>query len=301
MGSQELPASVLYADLSSPSFKNFHRTISATAKRGKSSYRVRYIRPSDAAHHPLVVNGYGVELALKRTDYIVIDDRQADEAVGEPSEAMEASLHEENVSDLKPLASSELRGLSIMASSFAMSSDDPFGILLKLSQDFPKHSSALGGHNVSADFLNECRSRQSELPGGYNIVWINGVQLPPQQMDAFNLLEHLRRERKLITSVRSLGFSGQEAIKLLSHPAIAAAQGGDEAQRYDWRDDVEGGKVIMWLNNIEKDRRYEDWPRSISAVSMQSMTLWAIADTVTSFYKEPIPGSCRRSGETSII
>jgi UDP-glucose:glycoprotein glucosyltransferase len=38
-------------------------------------------------------------------------------------------------------------------------------------------------------------------------------------------------------------------------------------QRFDWRDSIEGGNVIIWMNDIEKDKRYADWPTSLQAVS----------------------------------
>src|ERR1700759_2959812 len=66
--------STLYADITSPEFRKFHQTASKSAKAGGSIYRVRY-KPSGEKTKPLVISGYGVELALKRTDYIVIDDR----------------------------------------------------------------------------------------------------------------------------------------------------------------------------------------------------------------------------------
>jgi len=259
---------VLYADILSASFRRFHTTISRTAKAGTLSYRLRYVRNKNEVNAPLTVNGYGVELALKRTDYIVIDDRN-DEVDGEESKApvAEATLSEEEVSDLRPLSSSELLRLDQKAATFVMSSNDPFETLLKLSQDFPKHSSAIAAVNVSNDFLQEHRSnREMILPSGFNILWINGVQIMARDVDAYSLLEHLRRERKMINSVRGLGLTAPLAIDLLSHEAVTAASVDQEAQRYDWRDDNEGGNIIMWLNNIEKDKRYAEWSDSITAL-----------------------------------
>ncbi|TKA65074.1 hypothetical protein B0A55_09741, partial [Friedmanniomyces simplex] len=157
--------------------------------------------------------------------------------------------------------------LGLKAASFVMASDAPFDMLLRLSQDFPKHSSAIAATNVSTDFVQEHRAnRDLLLPPGFNVLWINGVQIMPRDLDAYSLLEYLRRERKMINSVRELGLSGPEAINLLSHEAITASAVDQEAQRYDWRDDNEGGNIIMWMNGIEKDKRYMEWPSSISAL-----------------------------------
>lgn len=259
--------SVLYADITSPSFRDFHKTISKTAKDDRSSYRVRYKPNKEAGKQPLPVSGYGVEMALKRTDYIVIDDRKKDEAADEGTVKPEdATLNEEEVSDLRPLAARELRRLGIKAASFVLAHDAPFDTLMKLSRDFPKHSSAIAATDVSEEFLQEHHeNRDALLSPGFNVLWINGVQIMGRDVDAYTLLEHLRRERKTINSVRELGLSGPQAIELLSHEAITASQANQEPQRYDWRDEHEGGNVIMWLNDIEKDKRYEKWPTSNSA------------------------------------
>lgn len=268
LGDESYPiTTILYTDLVSPGFANFHKILSTTAKEGKMSYRIRY-KPSRARKSPLAVSGYGVELALKKTDYIVIDDRQKDEMGSEPTkEASDGSLKDEEITDIKPLSTSELSVLGMNAASFVMNSQEPLDTLLKLSQDFPKHSTALAARNASDAFVAEqIGNAQTMPPTVRNVLWINGLQIESRQVNAFSLLEHLRRERTLINNIRALGLSGPEAIGLLSHDAISDAQSGDETQRYDWRDQLEGGDVIMWMNDIEKDKRYLDWPSSLDAV-----------------------------------
>ena len=263
---------MLYADITSPLFGAFHQTVSKTAKDGRSSYRVRYKPAKSAVGDHLVVNGYGVELALKRTDYIVIDDREATKGDDngsqlDASEAAGGALVDDELQDLKPLSTSEVYNLSTKAASFIMSHENPFESLINVSQDFPKYSAVISARNATVEFMTEFRkNRETFLPAGYNVVWINGVQIDPRQMDAFSLLEHLRRERKLINSLRDLGLTSTEAVKLLAHPAITQSKIEAEPQRYDYRDTEEGGNVIIWLNDIEKDKRYEGWPTSPTAV-----------------------------------
>ncbi|QIW98903.1 hypothetical protein AMS68_004421 [Peltaster fructicola] len=261
--------SILYADITSPSFRQFHKVLSTTAQDGKTSYRVRYRLARDSSTTPLTVSGYGVELALKRTDYIVIDDREAEEK--SEREARSATLNDEEVSDLRPLAASEVRNLALNAAAFVLASDDPLETLLKLTQDFPKHSSAIAAGNYSNEFAKEhTANREIVLPPGYNILWINGVQITPRDVDAYSLLEHLRRERRLISNVQKLGLNGPQAIELLTHEAITNSQTDQDVQRYDWRDVNEGGNVIMWLNDLEGDKRYEDWSSSITALMQRT-------------------------------
>ncbi|KAH7118897.1 UDP-glucose:glycoprotein glucosyltransferase-like protein [Dendryphion nanum] len=263
-----LPA-ILYTDITSRAFWKFHTTLSKTAKEGKTSYRIRHKPSSKGSQAPLVVNGYGVALQLKRTDYIVIDDRQEGKGEeGASKKSQDTELHDdEDVTDLKPLTETEVSLLGQNAASFVMKSDEPLDTLLKLVQDFPKHSSAIAAHNASEEYLKEHKSNRMQLlPSGYNVLWINGVQVPERDINPFTLLEHLRRERKLINGVRRQGLSGLEAIELLSHPAVTENQAQDEPQRYDFRDEIEGGKVIIWLNDIEKDKRYQDWPSELNAL-----------------------------------
>jgi UDP-glucose:glycoprotein glucosyltransferase len=212
-----------------------------------------------------------VELALKRTDYIVIDDREDSEGnpVGAaPEKEKEVKFEDEEFADLKPLSASELFSLGLRASSFIMQSDNPLDTLVKLSQDFPKYSSAVASHNATEEFVAEHEYNRGHLvPAGYNVWWVNGVQLIERQIEALDLLDILRKERKLINGVRDLGLTGPEAIQLLGHTEISSVKAENEVQRFDWRDDIEGGNVIIWMNDIEKDKRYADWPSALTAVS----------------------------------
>ncbi|RAL62043.1 hypothetical protein DID88_002530 [Monilinia fructigena] len=267
LGNPTGPHSVLYADITSSTFGQFHKTLVKTAREGKTSYRLRHRRAIDAgSKKPLIIPGYGVELALKRTDYIVIDDRNDEDASKSTTET-EVKFEDEEVADLKPLSTSELSSLGLKASSFVMQSEKPFDSLIKLSQDFPKHSSAIASHEISSDFLAEHNYNRGQLvPAGYNVWWVNGVQMIERQIDAITMLDILRKERKLINGVRDLGLTGPEAVQLLSHSNISEAKSVGDVQRFDWRDEIEGGSVIMWLNDIEKDKRYADFPAALGAL-----------------------------------
>ena len=277
-----LPSSIIYADITSPLFGQFHQTISTTARSGETSYQLRYRPSASQTTKPLSVNGYGIELALKRTDYIVVDDRSAgpeeiegqvpliDNELEAERNVGEVLLLDEEVADLQPLSSKELLGLGLKTASFVMTSGDPFGTLIKISENFPKHSSALTKRNATVDFVKEhTKNREVFLPAGYNVIWMNGLQVQSRQMDAFALLEQLRRERSIVDNLRKLGFTGSEAVAILSHGAIAEAKVEGDAQRYDYRDTLEGGRVIIWLNDIEKDKRYSSWTTQTSAVGVK--------------------------------
>lgn len=67
---------ILYADVYDPEFTKFRQYLDTLARDYGLQYSIRY-RPSikTSTEAPLTLSGYGVELALKSTDYIVIDDR----------------------------------------------------------------------------------------------------------------------------------------------------------------------------------------------------------------------------------
>ncbi|KAL2404705.1 UDP-glucose:glycoprotein glucosyltransferase [Exophiala dermatitidis] len=260
------PASILYADITHPLFGQFHNVVSQTAREGTSTYRVRYRPAIGTARKPLFVSGYGVELVLKRTDYIVIDDRDAsatEEAPDADQKALEQPKDDE-LKDLKPLTTSEVVNLGLNAASFIASSSDPLRSLKDITSDFPRYSSLLAATNASKAFISEHRSnRERFLPSGYNVFWINGVQIEPRQINAYSLLDHLRRERRIIADLKGIGLTSTEAISLLSSEVIAEAQANEMPQRFDWRDDIEGDTVLMWLNNLEQDKRYASWPSAL--------------------------------------
>jgi UDP-glucose:glycoprotein glucosyltransferase len=224
---------ILYADITAPRFKEWHQTLSKTAREGKTSYRVRHKPSLHAPASPLVVNGYGVELQLKRTDYIVIDDRQAEQGDKSATQKpMGTGLDDdEEVADLKPLSKDQVADLGLKAASFVMQSEQPMDTLMKLVQDFPKYSSVIAAHNTSDEFETEhLKNRDQLLPMGHNVIWINGVQIPARDVNPY---------------------SGSEVVSLLSHSAIAETQTEDEPQRYDFRDTTEGGNVIVWMNSLK--------------------------------------------------
>ncbi|KAK2626268.1 hypothetical protein QTJ16_004530 [Diplocarpon rosae] len=267
LGSSSSPPSILYADITSPTFAKFHKILVQTAREGKTSYRIRHRRSLAVEEKPLIIPGYGVELALKRTDYIVIDDREESEGkAASATPKKEVRFEDEEFADLKPLSSSELSSLGLKASSFIMQSENPLESLVKLSQDFPKYSSAIASHNVSSEFIAEHQfNRDQMVPAGKNIMWMNGVQLMDRQIEALDLLDIFRKERKLVNSLRDLGLTRSQAIKLLSHFEVSMVNAESDAPRFDWRDEIEGGKVIIWMNDIEKDKRYASWPTTVHA------------------------------------
>ena len=263
----DVPLSILYTDFSDPHFGHFHKVLSASAREGKASYRVRYMPRKSTTCKPLAISGYGIELALKRTDYIVIDDRESQLATQSLKVSDKAEVDEEDKIELRPLSKSEVSQLGLKTASYVMSSHDPFKTLLNVTQDYPSFSSRIALQNISEPLVRELvENRALSLQQGFNIFWMNGIQFDNRQIDAHTLLHHLRLERRLITQLCELGFSGPEAIKVLIQTDQIKSKVAGGAARFDFRDDLEDGKAIIWMNNVERDKRYKGWSSSITGV-----------------------------------
>lgn len=213
----------LYVDPTAADFATEFRSWRELHAASNTPFRIRWKPPHLAEQRPLVVNGYGIELALKRTDYIVIDDRQADESKQvTQAGAIDFEAGDEETGSIKPLTSRELGDLSIKAASFIMASENPFNTLGRISQDFPKYAAALAANDIDENFAAEHAANRGRLaPPGMSAFWVNGVQVNARDINAFSLLERLRKERQLIGGIQELGFSAGDAIALLSHEAIS--------------------------------------------------------------------------------
>ena len=251
--------STIYADITHPLFGQFHQVVSKTGKEGKTAYRVRY-RPSQDEKRPLYVSGYGVQLVMKRTDYIVIDDRDKTDTVASTTDKTTAVKAE-----IKPLTSAEVLRLGMSAGQYVMSSEDKMQTLLEISSNFPKHAAMVATTNVTLNFKTEHRKNRGQfLPEGSNIMWMNGLQIQQRDFNAYTLLDLLKKERRLINRLEAIGLSPIEAVDLLSHDILAQAQTDDQVQRYDWRPEGDAKSNIIWMNDIEKDARYANWPTSLN-------------------------------------
>ncbi|KAI0535013.1 UDP-glucose:glycoprotein glucosyltransferase [Xylaria digitata] len=296
---------ILYADITKPEFGPFHKALVVMARKGEISYRLRYRISQRGEREALPVSGYGVELPLKRTDYIVIDDREAAESrINQLQKTGSAEVvldGEEEVSDLKPLTTNELAGLGLNAGSFIIESEDPFQTLIKLTQDFPKFSTSVAARNASDAFITEHRqNRQTAGPAGVNALWMNGVQLPERQIDPYTLIGGIRRERAFIKGATDIGLTAKEAISLLGDPGVTMAKTDDEGPRFDWRDELEDGRVIIWLNNIEKDKRYAGFSPNLSLL-MQMSYMGQIPQIRRDMFNLVVPVDFSNADDVSLV
>ncbi|KAK9255881.1 UDP-glucose:glycoprotein glucosyltransferase-domain-containing protein [Lipomyces tetrasporus] len=278
---KDAPVAILYADVTSPKFLSFHSSLLAEADRGKLRYILRYMPSNEetASRFPerdRGLAGYGVELAMKRTDYIVIDDRDKNSNIsselpvareGEPA-VVDDLLSTPNIKDIKPLSRIELADISLKAAGFVLQQRDgtsPMDVLLRLSQDFPKHAATIAAMDLDnlaaiqeemAENL-QTTSRIVRFSHGDNSIFVNGARVDSVLSDdPISILDVLNRERKLIEDLNYLNLSNKAATEIISGPTLSNLKDKVTEPRFDYTDQIEGGDTVIWLNNLEKDAKY---------------------------------------------
>lgn len=71
------------------------------------------------------------------------------------------------------------------------------------------------------------------------------------------LLKTIREERQLALSLISLGLTPKQAVDMISDPVIGRFQTDEDPGEgvVDSSDREEGGGVVIWWNDVEKDKR----------------------------------------------
>lgn len=66
----------------------------------------------------------------------------------------------------------------------------------------------------------------------------------------------MRKERQLVNQLVSAGLSRSEAVEVLTHASLTKPSAGQLLEgMFDASDRKDGGGVIIWLNDLEKDER----------------------------------------------
>ncbi|KAF7345254.1 hypothetical protein MSAN_01902000 [Mycena sanguinolenta] len=294
---------ILYASLSSPNFRALHSYLLALADKPSSSveYVFRHIPDYADPAARNVLSGYGVSLDLKKMDYLALDDRHT--GTGATARQTSANADSEAIPDddnvdidpvmalieaypepaLAPdsiLSPEAIAVLGFQATQLVADSSDPLETLTLLAQNFPKYMSALSRRvEVNTSLHSEIHANQLKAQPGASMFWLNGAVVQEKDVSPMGLLRLVRKERSIMDSLAGLhgdaglGLDRPEALQLLTHPAVIAVQGGGAGAGalemdgfFDASDREEGGEVVIWWNDLEKDSRYANWSPSIHAI-----------------------------------
>ncbi|XP_064360673.1 UDP-glucose:glycoprotein glucosyltransferase 2 isoform X3 [Dromaius novaehollandiae] len=283
------PVVILYAEMGTKDFVKFHKILSEKAQKEEIVYVLRHYvqKPSS---RKMYLSGYGVELAIKSTEYKAVDDTQitgtndTTEEEGDDDEESDVqgflfgrlkqmhpnlknNLKEfkkhliETTNNMEPLKVWELQDLSFQAAARITSTPvyDALKAMKDIAQNFPIRARSLTRVPVDKQMRNEIEENQKhfyEILGiqpGEARLFLNGLHIEMDFHDPFSILETLKLEGKVMHGLHELGIKEEilsKFMRLHIHPA-------DDSYALDIRH-----SSIIWVNNIEKDHSYSTWPAS---------------------------------------
>ncbi|CAK9802630.1 UDP-glucose:glycoprotein glucosyltransferase [Anthophora quadrimaculata] len=278
---------ILYGQIGTPKFSDFHNKLKTLAETKGITYILRHYL-KDRVDKNVRLSGYGVELQMKSTEYKATDDSDIKDNAGKDSETVNDSMEEIDginfmiLKNLYPDKQTELdklqshmletsyeigalkvwqfQELSHQAAERIMNSptNEAINLLMDISQNFPMQAKSLIRTKVNVEMKKEMKLNQAMFSTSLNIqatdtaVFINGLFFDLEAVDALSLLESLRSELRTMESLRKIGFSNKEISALL---ALDLSINTDKQEfAMDIRD-----SAIIWINDIEQDSAYARW------------------------------------------
>ncbi|XP_032258630.1 UDP-glucose:glycoprotein glucosyltransferase 2 isoform X1 [Phoca vitulina] len=284
---ENLPVTILYAEIGTRAFSKFHKVLSDKAQNGEILYVLRHYIQKPVSQK-MYLSGYGVELAIKSTEYKALDDTQVKTVTNTTVEG-EIETNEvqgflfqklkERYSDLRdnltafqkyliesnkemtPLKVWELQDLSFQAASQIMSTPiyDAVKLMKDISQNFPIKARSLTRIAVNQLMREEIQENQKglhyrfEIQPGDACLFINGLRVDMSAYDPFSLLDMLKLEGKMMNGLRNLGINKEDISKFLKLNSHVL----DHTYALDIRH-----SSVMWINDLENDELYVTWPAS---------------------------------------
>ncbi|KAI1296752.1 UDP-glucose:glycoprotein glucosyltransferase [Halotydeus destructor] len=232
------PATViLYGEIGSETFLNFHNVLKTAVADGKVKYVVRHYN-KNKPNKKVSLSAYGVELAIKSTEYKAIDDQRVKgeatsftqtlkEAENSNPDEIEGflisslkSLHPEKVEKLDEFAQHlldnkkeiatlkkwELQELSLQTASKILSlpQEEQLKVFKDIVQSFPVHAPSLTRIKVSPELKKESEKNQYYFLRTLNLsptdtaLFINGMFFDAESVDIFTLLYYIKNEINLV-------------------------------------------------------------------------------------------------------
>uniref|UniRef100_A0A8C7U5V5 UDP-glucose ceramide glucosyltransferase-like 1 n=1 Tax=Oncorhynchus mykiss TaxID=8022 RepID=A0A8C7U5V5_ONCMY len=279
----DVPVVILYAEIGTKKFGSFHKVLAEKAAEGKLIYVLRHF-VAEPRPLKMLLSGYGVELAIKSTEYKAVDDTQVkvntdvddiDEVQGflfgklkNSHPDLQEQLGElrkhllESTNDMAPLKVWELQDLSFQAAARIMSvpTFDALKLMRDLSQNFPSKARSLTRVSVNQEMRREIEENQKRLSETMGIhpgdggLFINGLHIDLDVHNPFSILDTIRGEAKILEGLHNLGIKDENLGKLLRLPMNPV----EENYALDIRH-----PAITWINDIETDSMYRSWPSGV--------------------------------------
>ncbi|XP_069752683.1 UDP-glucose:glycoprotein glucosyltransferase 1 isoform X2 [Narcine bancroftii] len=286
----ELPFVILYGEIGSKEFSTFHKLLCSKSDAGSVNYILRHY-VANPSKEKVFLSGYGVELAIKSTEYKAKDDTHVtgselnttvineNDPVDEVQGFLFGKLKQlypeikehlkelrkhliESTNEMAPLKVWQLQDLSFQTAAriLAAPTDDALMVMRDLSQNFPTKARSITRTVVNADMRKEIEENQRffketlGLHPGDSALFINGLNIDLDVQDIFSVMDLLRNEARLMEGLHDLGIQGDELHELLKlnvHPTDS-----------DYGVDIRN-PAINWINNLEMDSKYRTWPSNV--------------------------------------
>ncbi|XP_052214518.1 UDP-glucose:glycoprotein glucosyltransferase 1-like [Dreissena polymorpha] len=276
---------ILYAELGTDHFKTFHGPLTQMASEGKIAYVYRHYlkeRRGDMTR----LSGYGVELAIKSTEYKAKDDTKVEGGDTQTEEEDDAGLdvdgfifstlrerHPDLKDSLKKFKASltdsstelaalkvwQLQDLSLQAGQKVVSAgaSNALQVLRDVSQNFPSMARSLVKTSVDSNMKAEILKNHQwfEQYHGYaagdSALYVNGIPMDMEIYDIFTLLDIMKSEAKVMEGLFALGFNSEQLYSLLQIDTKTGKQ--------DFALDIRH-TAVQFINDLETDAKYKQWP-----------------------------------------
>ena len=202
---------------------------------------------------PLIIPGYGVELALKSTEYNAQDD-SADKAGDKGPDGGQRASNPEKL-EIR-LSSFENIGKHVLEK--ISGTDDALGVLEDITGDFPSIVDAMAEVPVSEETSEAVEWLASKVVPDAKLLLINGVAMDSQDMSWHGILETLRAESEFMETLHELGISPDVVPALVTKRVTKGSDATDI--RLDYRPTDE----VLWLSDVEEDEMFEGMSSDIN-------------------------------------
>ncbi|KAH6562975.1 hypothetical protein BASA60_010892 [Batrachochytrium salamandrivorans] len=200
---------IFYVDVLAPEFKDMFTTLRDAVATLPLQLVLRYKPPhsflenSAKAGNPLYLSGYGVELAIKSTEYKVEDDREIKSDIADvytPDTISNINKEEDEflfqaIPTIKSLSKEKLNDISFKTASYIAQSASPLDTLVLVTQNFPKYAHILSTFPVDKN-IRDTAALIRQPSAASNQLYLNGHSVELTRIDAFNRYTQFSRSLK---------------------------------------------------------------------------------------------------------
>ncbi|ODV83744.1 glycosyltransferase family 24 protein [[Candida] arabinofermentans NRRL YB-2248] len=278
---------ILYGDYESPEFKTLFLNLYQFALSDKLSFVWRYIA-NESETGKDILGGYGIDLTLKRTDYIVIDDRgftteqqaklsfAAQENYSDNTSTNSNDVFSSYKSDIPTVSKEDVGTLDFkivrLVQELSGTVSDQWYFLKNLIQDFPKFASyvASGYMDESDDYSDLIESSLNSYKSGIeNGLYVNGALIPENKLNIFEVTKHLKRETYFAEMLNDYGLPIFDAKDLIFNFTSHILEATKDLTNSMWRYNFDKhSKAITFFNDLEVDPQYRSFRRAIDMYSV---------------------------------